>query len=154
MKILIIDDNMGIPEPNEKAQEALKREAEIKTNKPETREQRRWRERLNVEVNQMLSSLQDKFIAFFMACENPEGEEVVEKMKDYSAKWKFFCKKKKLIPMAIPIMDDFMTNCINDYRTEKALQEAELQKAKLDELSPASGSDIATDESSAENPAQ
>jgi hypothetical protein len=115
----------------------LKRETEIKTNKPETREQRRWRERLNVEVNQMLNSLQDKFIAFFMECDNPEGGEVVVKMNELSAKWKMFCKKKKLIPAAIPIMDDFMTNCLNDYMTEKALQEAETEKAKLDALEPA-----------------
>jgi hypothetical protein len=125
---------MGTPEPNENTEAAKSLE---KPKKPETREQRRWRERLNVEVNQMLSSLQDKFIAFFMACENPEGEEVVNKMKDYSARWKTFCKKKNLIPMAYPLVDDFMTNCLNDYLTEKALQEAETEKAKLDALEPA-----------------
>jgi hypothetical protein len=96
-------------------------------NKPETRDQRRQRERINNEAQQVIKTLQDKFFNFFIECENPEGPEVVEKMKQISAQWRLHCKRRNLIASAYTVLDEYMDNAIKEYyqqKEDKAVQPA------------------------------
>jgi hypothetical protein len=83
--------------------------------RPETREQRRMRERINNEAQEIIQTLQSRFSDFFLTCENPEGPEVVEKMKVISAQWRAHCKRRNLIPAAYPVLDQYMEDQVKQY---------------------------------------
>jgi hypothetical protein len=85
----------------------------------ETREQRHERDRINTEAAGVIKSLQDQFMNFFMEAEDPEGNEVVEKMKVIDAKWRVYCKRRNLIGKAYPVMNEFMEAALQEYLAEK-----------------------------------
>jgi hypothetical protein len=109
------------------------KDPQIKTDagkqKPESREQRRYRERINKEAQGIIKALQDKFLDFFTTCENPEGEEVVAKIKEISAQWRTHCKRRNLIAAAYPVLDQYMEDQVKQYyalkeNPEKVIAEA------------------------------
>jgi uncharacterized protein (DUF849 family) len=103
------------------AEEAKRKAAQ----KPETREQRRYRERINQEAADVMKTLKDRFTDFFVTCENPEGEEVQEKIKQISAQWRTHCKRRNLIPAAYPVMDEYMDSVLKEYVDQKNLKESQ-----------------------------
>jgi hypothetical protein len=85
----------------------------------ESREQRRLRERTNLEAQSILRSLQEQFLNFFMSAEETEGESVNNKIREIDAKWRLYCKRKNLIPAAYPVMDKYMEQSIKEYYENK-----------------------------------
>jgi hypothetical protein len=97
--------------------------------KPETREQKRYRERINKEASEIIKRLQDKFSDFFITCENPEGEEVVNKMAEINAQWRTHCRRRNLVATAYPLLDDFMHVQVQEYYNNKnRIIEAQIEK--------------------------
>jgi len=90
---------------------------DIKT--PLTRAELRRRERVNEEVKTQLSLLSQKFLTFFMESDDPESQEVVDKMNQMDAKWRVFCKSKSLIPRAYTLAKEEMEGIIQEYLKEK-----------------------------------
>lgn len=84
-----------------------------------SRREQRYRERVNQEVQSVISQLSDQFLNFLLSSENPEGNEVVEKMKDINAKWRVYCKRKNLIAKAYPVMELQMAQMAKEYLEEK-----------------------------------
>lgn len=84
-----------------------------------SRREQRYRERVNQEVQSVISQLSDQFLNFLLSSENPEGQEVVEKMKDINAKWRVYCKRKNLIVKAYPVMELQMAQMAKEYLEEK-----------------------------------
>lgn len=84
-----------------------------------SRREQRYRERVNQEVQQVIKQLTDKFMDFFLASDQPEGQEVVEKMQEIAAKWRMYCKNKKLIPEAYPVMEKEMARLVTEYLKER-----------------------------------
>jgi hypothetical protein len=82
---------------------------------PISRAERRRRDHINEQVQVKARDLQDKFLDFFTSCENPEGDEVLEKMKQIDALWRVFCKNKGLISKAYPIMNVYMAGVVQEY---------------------------------------
>jgi hypothetical protein len=80
-----------------------------------TRAQQRRIKRVNEEVYQTINQLSDQFMDFFMAAEDPQSKEVVNKMTEISAKWRIYCKRKNLIAGAYPVMDKQMNDIVSDY---------------------------------------
>jgi hypothetical protein len=85
----------------------------------ESREQRRLRERTNLEAQSILRSLQEQFLNFFMSAEETEGESVNNKIREIDAKWRLYCKRKNLIPAAYTVMDKYMEDSIKEYYENK-----------------------------------
>jgi len=102
--------------------EEQKREA---VKPPISREQRRRREAINSEVQQKLKAFHDKFLDFFTNCDDPEGHEVVEKMKQLDAQWRVYCKNKELIPAAYPVINVYMAGVVQEYFDTKNGKTAE-----------------------------
>jgi hypothetical protein len=87
--------------------------------KPLTREQRRMRERVNMEAQTIIQTLQEQFLNFFMECQDTEGETVNNKIREIDAKWRLYCKRKNLIPAAYTVMDKYMEDSIKEYYENK-----------------------------------
>jgi hypothetical protein len=101
----------------------------METKKVESRADRRRREQINTEAAQTIKTLSDQFMSFFIEAEDPEGNEVVEKMKSIDAKWRVYCKRRNLILSAYRVMSDFMEGAMKEYLTEK---EGKLQDSQKD----------------------
>jgi hypothetical protein len=99
--------------------EAKKRVAELQSKKPLNRAELRRRERVNSEVKEALSLISQKFLTFFMESDDPESQEVVDKMNQIDAKWRVFCKSKSLIPRAYTLAKEEMEGIIQEYLKEK-----------------------------------
>ncbi len=95
------------------------KESPSQSNKPETREQRRYRERINIEAQEVIQKLQNKFSDFFTTCEDPEGQEVVDKIAEISAQWRTHCKRRGLVPAAYPVLDQYMDAQLRQYQELK-----------------------------------
>jgi hypothetical protein len=87
--------------------------------KPLTREQRRLRERVNMEAQSIIQTLQEQFLNFFMECQDTEGEAVNNKIREIDAKWRLYCKRRNLIPAAYTVMDKYMEQSIKEYYENK-----------------------------------
>lgn len=90
-----------------------------KVEKKLTREQRRIMERVNREAHQQLSNLVNRFYESFME-NDPDSDEVTERQKEVSTKWKMYCHHRQLKKEALSMCDD---RC-NELRVQyKAIKE-------------------------------
>ena|SRR5690606_28560980 len=80
-----------------------------------TRQERRRRDKINQEVQEAHRQLSDKFLNFFIECEEPEGQTVIDKMNQIDAQWRLFCNRKGLISKAYPLMNDYMEGVLKEY---------------------------------------
>jgi hypothetical protein len=103
-----------------------------KVTRPETREQKRYRERINKEAAEVIKRLQDKFSDFFTTCENPEGEETTKKIAEISAQWRTHCKRRNLVPAAYPVIDTYMEGQVKQYYELKENPEKVISKVVND----------------------
>jgi len=102
---------MQLPQTKEKPKEPEKRL---------TREQRRRQERLNQEISSVFEQLTGKFVSFFLDCENPDGEQVEERMKQMDAQWRVYCKRKNVLPKGYTLFREWCEQYLKDYKAEKA----------------------------------
>lgn len=86
--------------------------------KPISRQQRRLIERKEQEAKNTHELLCQSFLDFFIEHEQPESEEVVNKWKSISAKWKVYCTAKNLNKPAYNLIDTFCQGLINKYKEE------------------------------------
>lgn len=86
---------------------------------PTSRSEKRLREKVNAEAIEILKTMEDRFLSFFATVENPEGEEVPEKVKQISAQWRTYCKRRNLKPEAYTVLDDYMNSTIKEYHKAK-----------------------------------
>lgn len=97
-------------------------EAEVKTDKPRTKEQQRRLdrqvERANEEAQQVFNTLKDQLFRAFMDSPNPE-ETMPGDTKIVSAKWKTYCKRKNLIASVYDRIDLQGARLMEDYFTMK-----------------------------------
>lgn len=106
---------MQTPGTTQVTQEEKEKVSLNKKETPISRQERRRREKINQEVQEAHRQLSDKFLNFFIECENPEGQEVVDKMKQIDAQWRLFCRRKGLIAKAYPLMNDYMEGLLKEY---------------------------------------
>lgn len=101
--------------------------------RPLTRQEKRRRDHVNQEANRTIQQLSDQFMNFFLEAEDPEGEAVVNKMKEISAKWRMYCQRKGLIPAAYPVLDQYMDQCLVDfYKNKEGKNEQEENKPAIE----------------------
>ncbi len=84
---------------------------------PLTRQQRRYKERIEKEASDTLRKLVNKFYETFMECD-PDDPQIEHKRKELSAKWKMHCKKDGLVPSALVLFDDAAKAIIEKYKSE------------------------------------
>jgi hypothetical protein len=87
--------------------------------KPLSRQQRRAQERLKEEVQAVYKSLCDKFLDFFTQHDDPEGQEVINKVKQLGIQWHLYCKRKNLIASIYPALDQYMDSLLKEYLESK-----------------------------------
>lgn len=85
---------------------------------PLTREQRRALERLNKEAGDMIARLVNQWYEFFLD-HDPDGPEVKLKKQEVSAKWRMYCKRRRLVAKAFPAVDEAINQLIEEYKTQK-----------------------------------
>jgi hypothetical protein len=79
----------------------------------------RHQKRVGKELNTTFQLLSDRFMDFFMSSEEPEGEEMVNYMKERSAQWITYCKRKNILPQFHNALDEFMNGVMKDYLASK-----------------------------------
>lgn len=84
-----------------------------------SRRARRFKERIEAEARETHDRLANKFLIYFTNCDNPEGSEVQEKMKQIDAQWRIYCTQRQLNPAALPVVNNYMLNIIDHYRKSK-----------------------------------
>lgn len=82
-----------------------------------TREQRRFKERIEKEAMARLNALVEKFYEFFME-NDPESEAVAAKKKELSAKWKMYVHDRRLNKDAAELFDGAAQKVINKYHAQ------------------------------------
>jgi len=87
--------------------------------KPLTREQRRYKERIESEAKAQLDRLTENYYEFFMD-NDPESEEVAKKHKECNAKWKMYCHARNLMPSALDAFERQATVLHDKYKKELA----------------------------------
>jgi hypothetical protein len=80
-----------------------------------TRQQRRFIQRIEQEAHQTLNNLAGKFLEFFTDSDDPEGQEVVDKMNQLSAQWKVYCHSKQLNKEALPMVENYCKAVCEEY---------------------------------------
>lgn len=95
-------------------------EAKRKTEeKPLTRQQQRYKERIETEAKDTYNQFTGKFFEFFIHHESPESSEVIEKAKQMNAQWKMYCKRMQLVPAALVMFENYTKGIIDDYHKSK-----------------------------------
>lgn len=82
-----------------------------------TREQRRYKERIEKEAMLQLNTFVSKFYEFFMDNE-PESPLIAEKRKELSAKWKMYCHNKGLSQAAFSLCDNNCQKIVDQYQEQ------------------------------------
>lgn len=86
-----------------------------------TRDQRRAHERLNQEVNDTLAQLVGLWYQFFLQ-NDPESNEVKNKKKEISAKWRVYCERRHLKAELKGLADKAIDQLMDEYKkTRKGL---------------------------------
>lgn len=83
-----------------------------------TRDQRRMMDRLNKEVNETLAQLVNLWYQFFLQ-NDPEGNEVKNKKKEVSAKWRVFCERRHLKSELKGLADKAIDQLMDEYRKQR-----------------------------------
>lgn len=99
--------------------EAEAKEIPLKPDDKLTREQRRARERAGKEVSGIIDRLVTQWYEFFMD-NDPDSDEVKQKGEEVSAKWKMYCRRRKLKPEALDIVGKTIAELMEEYKKEKA----------------------------------
>lgn len=102
---------------NEKLADKIGQSIPEKPSKPLTREQRRYKERVERDAMVQLNSFVSKFYEFFMD-NDPESPEIEAKRKELSAKWKMYCHHKNLSAKALPLCDNNCQSIIDKYKEQ------------------------------------
>lgn len=89
----------------------------------EERKLTKHEQQLSDEVNRYHAALANKFFAFMCDTDDPEGPEVNVKRITLCAQWKMFCKRKGLLAIAYPLLDQYCEGLIKEY-TDAKLPEA------------------------------
>lgn len=113
---------MDIHEPPSNSSQIVTKDFEDKK-EPEkklTREQRRFMERLEKEARQTHANLSEKFFNFIVDSDDPEGQEVVDKMNQICALWKLYCSRKQLNKSAYNLLDQECQILIKLYLEKKS----------------------------------
>jgi len=84
-----------------------------------SRHERRAQERLKSDVEEMYNTLTVKFLDYFTASDNPEGQDVQEKAKQIAAQWRLYCSRKNLIRTLYPIVDTYINGLMKEYIDDK-----------------------------------
>ena len=93
-----------------------------KLSKKEKELQRKEEERLhklNQESTAVFNRLSNKFFDFFLDHPEPDGPEVLSKIKEVSAQWKIFCRRHNIVPQFYNNMENHCTYIVEDYRNER-----------------------------------
>lgn len=88
-----------------------------KSSKPLTREQRRYKERVEKDAMVQLNSFVSRFYEYFME-NDPESPEIEAKRKELSAKWKMYCHHKGLSKAALELCDGNCQSIIDKYKEQ------------------------------------
>lgn len=83
-----------------------------------SRHQRRQAERIENEANLVMSQLCGQFLNFFMQHPEPLGSEVKEQAKVYSAKWKMYCVRNGINPLAKDTLEKYCAQVIEQFKAE------------------------------------
>lgn len=87
---------------------------------PLSREQRRYKERIEADAKKTYEQFTGKFFEFFIHYDNPDSVEVQEKAKHMNAQWKMYCKKMRLVDAAFVMFEDNFKTVLSDYYTLKS----------------------------------
>ncbi len=117
----------NVPELKEKPQDPVKKL---------TREQIRYKERIEADARMQLSTFVSRFYEFFMD-NDPAGGEIILKRKELSAKWKMYCHQKNLSKSALVLFDDNAQRILDEYK-ENLKDEPTLADKMLDVVRPES----------------
>lgn len=88
-----------------------------KESKPLTRQQIRYKERVEREAMMQLNHFVSKFYEFFMDNE-PESPEILTKQKELSAKWKMYVHNKGLSAKALGLCEGNCQKIIAQYKEQ------------------------------------
>lgn len=98
-----------------------KKEPEKKLSRAEIRDQ----ERRSREAKEAYTRLVDRFSEFFLNHDNPEGQEVVDRMDQVVAQWQGWCRRLNLTPDARPAMEVALKRIVDQYyRAKKEAKES------------------------------
>lgn len=92
---------------------------------PMTRQQRRFIERVEKEAHQTFNNIASKFLEFFTDADDPEGQEVVDKMNQLSAQWKVYCHQKRLNKEVYSHIENYCKGVCETYLKAKEPQPQE-----------------------------
>lgn len=98
------------------------KEEQRKAPRPMTRQERRAMARAEAEARQTLDILTGKFLEFFTDADDPEGQEVVDKMNQLSAQWKVYCHRRNLKKEAHPLVENYCKGVCEQYLKAKQPQ--------------------------------
>lgn len=102
---------------NDKLAEKIGQSLPEKQPKQLTREQRRYKERVENEAMIQLNSFVSKFYEFFME-NDPESPLIETKKKELSAKWKMYVHHKGLSTKALDLCDGNCQAIIEKYKEQ------------------------------------
>ncbi len=103
------------------ADQIAEKQKPVDKEKPLTREQRRFKDRVESEATLQLNTFISRFYEFFMD-NDPESEEVTKKRKELSAKWKMYCGRKNFKAEAFPLFDTAAQKIVDQFN--EAMKEA------------------------------
>lgn len=107
----------------------------VQPSKPLSRNQRRDKERRELEAKGVYESLCKKFFDHFIKSNEPDGFELEVMRKQINTQWKVYCNRASLIPDAYKMFDEYSLGLIKEYKdtkegvqTEHALSQSEIQE--------------------------
>ena len=101
-------------------QEAKEKSFPVPPSAPITRQQRRYKERIEKEAQETYNAFTDRFFKLFMESSDPEGEDLAIKRKQMNAQWRIFCSRMGLVPAAYDMFSNFCAATLRQYQEQKA----------------------------------
>lgn len=87
--------------------------------KPLSREQQRKKDRIEKGAEETFELLSNRFLDYFVNHDDPEGNEVAQKLSQVSAQWKAYCAKRQLVDQAKSMIDVYGASVLKDYNESK-----------------------------------
>lgn len=81
----------------------------------QSRQQRRFIERIEQEANMTFAALADKFLAYFSTCDNPLGQETKDKMTQINGQWRTYCTHRRLNIKAFSMATEYMDSLLKEF---------------------------------------
>lgn len=91
--------------------------------KPLTRQQRRLRERIETEANDTYQQITKKFFTFFVTHDNPQGQEVQDRIEQVDIQWRMYCRKMNLIKDVHGMFEKHANGLLDEYVNTKAVKD-------------------------------